>query len=327
MAMNVKIVKATRTQCAACIQVQGLSGRGKTGTALTIAAALSPDLNLDNTLIVDTENKSVRLFDGISLASGVGVKEPDVVEMDVTDGFAPENYLACREEARTIGKTTIVFDSITHAWNARGGILDQVSTLKATSSNSLYKKDAYAVWGSPEIVKAKNELFEMVRDRAMHTISTVRLKEKMEYDKDESGKTILVSIGDQQIMQADMKYEFDLVLTCLEQGSTKNGKTKHPVVRVEKSRYAIFVEGETYELTPKVLKTLKDYLLEGTDPKEIEEQQRQDYLNLLKERFKKDPTDKTIADLSKENLGHAESKYSELPFHILKQVYTTLFKD
>lgn len=326
MAMQVKIVKATRTQCAACILLEGLSGRGKTGTALTIAAALSPTNSLSDTLTVDTENKSVNLFDGITLASGVKVDKPDVVHMDVTDGFAPENYLACREEARTVGKTTCIFDSITHAWNARGGILDQVSTLKATSSNPLYKKDAYAAWGAPEIVKAKNELFEMVRDSKMHTISTVRLKEKLEYEKDETGRTRLVSIGDQQIMQADMKYEFDLVLTCLEQGSTKAGKNKHPKVKVGKSRYALFVEGEEYELTPKVLKDLKDYLFEGTDPKVLEEEQRKDYLNLLKEKFTKDPTDKTVADLTKDNLGYGEKKYNELPFHILKQVYVTLFK-
>jgi len=324
--MIVKVQKATRTQCAACILLEGLSGRGKTGAGLTIAAGLSPENNLDNTLVVDAENKSVRLFDKITLASGIVVNAPDVVEMDVTDGFAPENYLACREEARAIGKTTILMDSITHAWNARGGILDQVSTLKATSTNPLYKKDAYAAWGAPEIVKAKNELFEMVRDSTMHTICTVRLKEKLEYEKDESGRTRLVSIGDQQIMQADMKYEFDLVLRCLEQGSTKQGKSKHPRVKVEKSRYAIFVEGEEYELTPRVLKDLRDYLAEGTDPKVLEEEQRKDYLKLLKDRFILSETDKTIADLTKENLGYASTKYTELPFHVLKQVYVTLFK-
>ena len=326
MAMNVKVQKATRTQCAACILLEGLSGRGKTGTALTIAAALSPTNSLDETLFVDTENKSVNLFDGINLASGIKVQNLDCVQMDTTDGFAPENYLACREEAKNLGKTITVFDSITHAWNAKGGILDQVSTLKATSSNALYKRDAYAAWGAPEIVKAKNELFEMVRDSSMHTVSTVRVKEKLEYEKDGTGRTVLVSLGDQQIMQADMKYEFDLVLTCLEQGSTKAGKTKHPVVKVVKSRYAIFVEGEIYELTGKVLKDLREYLLEGTDPKVLEEQQRQDYLELLKAKFVKDSTDKTVADLTKENLGYAESKYTELPFHILKQIYVTLFK-
>lgn len=326
MAMNVKITKATRQQCAACILLEGLSGRGKSGTALTLAAALSDSKNFDDTLYVDTENKSINLFDGLTLASGIKVSDLDCVQMDVTDGFAPENYLTCREEARNIGKKIVVFDSITHAWNAKDGILDQVSTLKATTSNALYKKDSYAAWGAPEIVKAKNELFEMVRDKTMHTISTVRLKERMEYDRDENGRSKLVSLGDTQIMQADMKYEFDLVLTCLEQGSTKAGKTQHPKVKVVKSRYAIFVEGETYELTPKVLKDLREYLAEGTDPKVLEEAQRQDYLKLLKERLIKDPTDKTVADLTKENLGFAEVKYSELPFHVLKQVYVTLFK-
>lgn len=326
MAMQVRIQKATRQKCAACILLEGLSGHGKSGTALEIAAALSEKGDFDDTLYVDTENKSINLFDGITLAGGTKVSDLDSVQMDVQDGFAPENYLACRDAAKEHGKKIIVFDSITHAWNAKGGILDQVSTLKATSSNPLYKKDSYAVWGSPEIVKAKNELFEMVRDSEIHTISTVRLKEKLEYEKDADGRTKLVSIGDQQIMQADLKYEFDLVLTCLSQGSTKKGKTQYPVVKVVKSRYAIFVEGEVYDLTPAVLKELRDYLREGTDPAVLEEQHRQDYLALLKDRFQKDPTDKTIADLTKENLGFADKKYTELPFHALKQIYITLFK-
>lgn len=324
--MQVKIQKAKRQQASACILLQGLSGRGKTGLALEIATALSDDLNLKDTLFVDTENKSVNLFDGIQLAGGTVVRDLEYVPMDTTDGFSPSNYLACRRAGIEAGKKIIVFDSITHAWNAKGGILDMVSDLKANSSNALYRKDSYAAWGAPEVVKAKNDLFEMVRSSEVHTISTVRVKEKMEYEKDETGKTRLVSLGEQQIMQADLKYEFDLVLTCLKQGSTKAGRIQYPVVRVEKSRYAIFVEGEEYEVTPKVLKELKDYLKEGTDPKELEEQHRKDYLELLRGRFTKDATDKTIADLEKENLGFAEVKYSDLPFYVLKQIYVRLFK-
>ena len=326
MAMNVKVQKATRTQCAACILLEGLSGHGKSGAALTIAAALSPTNSFEETLYIDTENKSVNLFDGLVLASGAKVNDLDCVQMDTTDGFAPENYLACRIVAKNMGKKVLVQDSITHAWNAKGGVLDQVSTLKATTTNSLYKKDTYAAWGAPEIVKAKQELFEMVRDSELHIISTVRVKEKLEYDKDEAGRTRLVSLGEQQIIQADMKYEFDLVMTCLEQGSTKQGVTKHPKVRIVKSRYAIFVEGETYELTPEVLENLRNYLLEGADPKALEEKQRQDYLDLLKDKFTANSIDRTLADLTKENLGYKEAKYSELPFHILKQIYTTIFK-
>ena len=56
MAFQAKITKATRTKCAASIQIEGLSGKGKSGTALLIALALA-DNNVDNLLAVDTEKK------------------------------------------------------------------------------------------------------------------------------------------------------------------------------------------------------------------------------------------------------------------------------
>ena len=57
MAFQVKITKATRMKCAASIQVEGLSGKGKSGTALLLALALA-DNNVDDLIAVDTEKKS-----------------------------------------------------------------------------------------------------------------------------------------------------------------------------------------------------------------------------------------------------------------------------
>lgn len=124
-------------------------------------------------------------------------------------------------------------------------------------------------------------------------------------------------------MQSDLKYEFDLVLHCLRQGSTKNGHIQYPLVRVIKSRYAIFVEDEEYELTPEVLEQLRKYLAEGVDPAEIQEQQRQDYIKALKELLK-NPQKKSVAEVVKEDAGYKESKFSELPLAILKRIYATV---
>lgn len=319
MAFKVNITKATRTKCAASIQIEGLSGKGKSGTALLIALALTNN-NIDDILAVDTEKKSLNLFEGLELTNGYKVPPFDVVQLSPEDGFCPSNYIACKQAAKDINKKVLILDSMSHAWQYQGGILDIVARLKQTQDR--YKKDAYAVWNDPEVVAEKNKLFEMVRDDDMHIISTVRVKEKMEYTS-ENGKPKLVSLGEQQIMQADLKYEFDLVLQCLRQGSTKNGNIQYPIVKVIKSRYAIFVEDEEYELTPEILEQLRQYLSEGVDPAELREQQRQDYIKALKELLKS-PQKKAVAEVVKEDAGYADKKFSELPLPILKRIYVTV---
>lgn len=321
MAFEPKIQKATRTKCAACIQVEGLSGKGKSGVALSIATALSNAPNkVDDILAVDTEKKSLNLFEGLELANGVKLTPFDVIPMTPDDGFSPSNYIACKELAKKQGKRILILDSMSHAWQYAGGILDIVARLKQTQDR--YKRDSYAVWNDPEVVAEKNKLFEMVRDDNMHTISTVRVKEKMEYTT-ENGKPKLVSLGEQQIMQADLKYEFDLVLHCLKQGSTKSGTKQHPLVKIVKSRYAIFVENEEYELTPEVLENLRKYLSEGIDPAILEEKQRQDYITALKE-ILKNTQKKSIAEVVKDDAGFGDKKFSELSLPILKRIYVTV---
>lgn len=319
MAFQVVIKKATRMKCAASIQIEGLSGKGKSGTALLIALALAGN-DVEKILAVDTEQKSLNLFEGLELTNGMKMPPFDKVDMEPEDGFCPSNYIACKEAAKEAGKEVLILDSMSHAWQYQGGILDIVARLKMTQER--YKKDAYAVWNDPEVVAEKNKLFEMVRDNDMHIISTVRVKEKMEYTT-ENGKAKLVSLGEQQIMQADLKYEFDLVLHCLRQGSTKNGTVQYPLVRIIKSRYAIFVEGEEYELTPKILDQLRQYLAEGVDPAELQEQQRQDYISALKELLK-NPQKKSVAEVVREDAGYPETKFSELPLPILKRIYATV---
>ena len=319
MAFQVKITKATRMKCAASIQIEGLSGKGKSGTALLIALALTNN-NVDDILAVDTEKKSLNLFESLELTNGFKMPPFDVIQLGPEDGFCPSNYIACKEAAKDAKKKVLILDSMSHSWQYQGGILDIVARLKQTQER--YKRDSYAVWNDPEVVAEKNKLFEMVRDDDMHIISTVRVKEKMEYST-ENGKPKLVSLGEQQIMQADLKYEFDLVLQCLRQGSTKNGKIQYPLVKVVKSRYAIFVEDEEYELTPEILEQLRKYLSEGVDPAELQEQQRQDYITALKE-ILKNTQKKSVAEVIKEDAGFADKKFSELPLPILKRIYATV---
>lgn len=317
---TVKFEKARREKCKASILIEGLSGHGKSTTALLIARALASDW--DKIAAIDTENKSLRLLADFETSNGK-IGQFEVAELTPDIGYAPSNYLALRDMAvKELQAEVVIEDSISHAWQYDGGVLDIVSKLKATVDR--YKRDTYAVWGDPEVVAEKNKLLALIRDNRCHVISTVRVKEKMEYTTDANGKNKLESLGEQQIQQADLKYEPDLTLHALQPGSISNGKITYPIVRVEKSRYALFELGKEYELTPSLLKQLKEYLDDGADPNELKEQQRQEYLGALKELFAAQPAKKAIAVAMKENEGFKEEKFTDLPLDTVKKIYSSL---
>ena len=312
---------AQRVQCKASIEFEGLSGSGKSGAALLTAAILA-DYDWKSIYALDTENRSLRLLVGNPCSDGNKYGSFKVSELTSDIGYAPSNYLAIREAAIQAGAKVFVQDSISHAWQYKGGVLDKVSEAK-TSGNKLYAKDAYAAWGDSEVVAEKNKLLEMIRDERVHVISTVRVKEKMEYTKDAEGKTKLESLGEQQIQQADLKYEPDLVLHMLRPGANRNGKIEHPKVRVVKTRYAFLEKDAEYDWTPELIKQLKAYLEEGVDPETIIEQQRQEYIAGVKEIIA-NPSKKAIAQVIKTDLGYADTKLNEMPVAAIKQLYITL---
>ena len=312
---------AQRVQCKASIEFEGLSGTGKSGAAMLTAKILAGG-DWKGVYALDTENRSLRLLVGTPCSDGSKYGSFKVSELTPDIGYAPSNYLAIREAAITAGAKVFVQDSISHAWQYKGGVLDKVSEAK-TSGNKLYAKDAYAAWGDPEVMSEKNKLLEMIRDERVHVISTVRVKEKMEYTKDAEGKTKLESLGEQQIQQGDLKYEPDLVLHMLRPGSNRNGKIEHPRLRVVKTRYAFLAKDEEYDWTPELITQLKQYLEEGVDPETILEQQRQDYIAGIKEIIA-NPSKKAIAQVMKEDLGYKETKLSEMPLNAIKQLYIGL---
>ena len=312
-----------REKCKASILIEGLSGRGKSGLALTLGKALAG--KWDKVYAIDTENDSLKLFDGIKCSSGDTFKDFKVASFTPEIGFKPSNYRAFREAAINDGAEVIIQDSITHAWSYSGGILDMVSELK--KNNTRYQRDSYAAWGDDMIVKEKQELFELFRDHRCHVISTVRVKEKMEYDKDAQGKSILVSLGEQAIMQNDIKYEPDLVLSMIEAGNATGKTTKYPRARVSKSRYAILEVGEVYEFTPSLCKQLKEYLDEGTAPEILLEQQRMEYVEGIASFLDNNKNAVPLWQQLKKDKGFEETPLKEMPLDTLKELFITLTLD
>ena len=312
-----KFHKAARQKLKASIMIEGLQGSGKSGLALLIAKALTDDWS--KIYAIDTENRSLDLFEGLKMNTGDSFGSFNKVDLTIEDGYAPSNYLALRDEAIKEGAEVVVMDSISHMWNRKGGLLDLVAEAQA---NGL---DNYRSWGTERNRREKELLNDIVRSKDVHVITTVRIKEKfgMEYDETK-GKTTVVSLGEQQIQQADLKYEPDLVLHMLKAGKNKNGVVSHPVAKVIKSRYAIFDEGEEYEFTPALIEQLRKYLDEGIDPTELLEQQRQDYIAAVTEYLNEHPNAKNIWKVLKADAGYKDTKLTEMPLDAIKHIYIKL---
>ena len=68
--------EVTREKAKAAIQIQGLSGRGKSGLALLLAYFLTGDWK--SVYAIDTENKSMSLYQGLKNICFLGVWLPSL---------------------------------------------------------------------------------------------------------------------------------------------------------------------------------------------------------------------------------------------------------
>lgn len=317
--------EATREQSKASILIEGLSGKGKSGLALLLGYYLAGE-DWTKVFDIDTENNSVNLFAGINSSAGVPFGQFKHGNFTPDLKYKPTNYLAFKEAAINAGAEVVINDSISHAWSYEGGILDRIAELKKT--NKRYEKDSYAVWGDDEIMDEKQKLFQLFRDHRCHMIATVRVKEKMEYQYNESkGKNEMVSLGEQEIMQADVKYEPDLVLHMVEPGRAYGNNISHPKAKVVKSRYVILQEGETYEFSPSLCKDLVAYLNEGTSPAEILEKQRKEYIENITQFLDTHQSKVNVWNVIKEDAGYKTVPLTELPLEVIRDLFIKLTID
>lgn len=317
--------EAKRAQCKASIMIQGLSGNGKSGLALLIGKHLAKG-DFSKVAAIDTENGSLKLFSDIPTSEGGRFEKFKIGNFTPDIGYKPSNYLAFRESAISNGAEVVIEDSITHAWMYKGGILDLLA--EAKKKDARYAKDSYAAWGEETVAKEKLLLFELLRDYRVHMISTVRVKERLEYVPDtQTGKNKMESLGETQIMQADTKYEPDLVLEMIRAGSAVGGKFVHPKARIIKSRYAIFTKDEEYEFTPELLEQLRLYLEEGTSPEELLELQRLSYVEGVAEYLDEHPAAIPVWKVLKKDSGHDKTELKDLPLDVLKLLFIKLTID
>lgn len=180
-------VRATKSQIKARVALEGPTGAGKTLTALSWASAFG-----ERIAVLDTERGRARLYsDRFTF---------DVQEL--SPPFSPQAYERCLREASDYD--VIVVDSLSHAWEGEGGVLDIVDAA-ATRAHG----NSFAGWkeGTP----ALRSLIDRMLGLNAHLIVTMRSKMEYVLDTDQRGKQVPRKVGMAPIMRQNVDYEFDLV--------------------------------------------------------------------------------------------------------------------
>jgi hypothetical protein len=231
-------VKAVKHEAKLRMALAGPAGSGKTYTALTFATALADGQPI---AVVDTER-------------GSASKYADLFSFDVMelDSFHPDKFIQGIHEAEQAGYAVLVIDSLSHAWNGTGGLLEVVDAITRRSNS----KNSFNAWG--EATPIQNRLTDAITRSTLHIIATMR--SKTEYTVEfVNGKNTPRKVGTAPIQRDGFEYEFD-VFCDLDIDNT---------LIVQKTRCPALTGAVIAKPDAKVADTLKDWLSGAPAPEPL----------------------------------------------------------
>ncbi len=152
--MTFTFKKAVRSESKLRLALEGISGSGKTYSALRLAKGLGGKI-----AVVDTERGSASLYSGLP-----GIPEFDVLEL--TDSFSPDVYCEAIHAAEEAGYNVIILDSITPEWTGKNGCLELVDLLSNGNSMAGWKK----------VTPMHRKFLDTILNSRAHVIATMRSK-------------------------------------------------------------------------------------------------------------------------------------------------------
>lgn len=233
MNQNNPFRKATKEQAKLRLALEGVSGAGKTYTALLLAAQLG-----DQVAVIDTER-------------GSAAKYADQFAFDtltLTD-FHPKHYIDAIAAAVSYGYNVVVIDSLSHAWSGKGGALELVDNATARSTS----KNSYFAW--KDVTPLHNALIDAITGANAHVIATMRSKTEYVVEK-RDGKDVPRKVGMAAIQRDGMEYEFDIVGTM---------DVDHNMI-IAKSRCPALADAVIARPDYRLADTIKTWLTDGAAP-------------------------------------------------------------
>lgn len=230
--MAIEFKKAHRSKAKLRLAIAGPSGAGKTYSALLIASGIVP---LEKVAVIDTESGSADLYADLGGYSTVTINPP----------YSPQKYIEAIRAAEAAGFELIIIDSLSHAWNGEGGLLDQ----QGKAADSKYRGNSWAAWR--EITPLHNQLVETMLHTPLHVIVTMR--SKTEYiQTDVNGRKQIQKVGMAPIQRDGIEYEFTTVFDL----------SQNHTATVSKDRTKLF-DGQYFTPTADCGKALLQWLNTG----------------------------------------------------------------
>ncbi len=244
--------RAERKQAKLRMALIGVSGCGKTYSAIKLAKGIGGKV-----AIIDTERGSASLYSDLC--------EFDTCELNAP--FSPERYVKIIKEAEKAGYTTLIIDSLSHAWAGEGGLLEMVDNYTSTSKSG----NAFSA-GWRKCTPEQNKLVNAILTSNLHIICCIRTKTAYELQTDDRGKLKPVKIGMAPVQRENIDYEFTLIFDIDHESH---------LATASKNRTSLF-KGSPFKITEETGKEINHWLNEGifVDENKINET-KQSYLDQI----------------------------------------------
>lgn len=222
--------KAVKTKAKLRVALAGVSGAGKTYSALLMAKALGGRVAL-----IDSERSSALLY----------ADKFEFDHMDLSDHGIDRYKAAIREAA---AYDVLIIDSLSHEWAGRGGALEEVDRKKG-SGNS------FAAWNG--VSQKHAGLLDDILMHPGHVIVTMRKKSEFVLET-VNGKQVPRKIGMAVVQREGIEFEFTVLLSMEREGQ----------VLIEKSRCSALEEMGALrrEDLARAGETLREWLATGAEP-------------------------------------------------------------
>lgn len=199
------IRKAQREGARLVVGISGISGSGKTYTALQLAYGLA-GYDASKIGFLDTENRRGSLYADSLKDAGGNVQRFWIGDLDAP--FSPQRYIDAILEFQKLGVEVLVIDSVTHEWEGVGGC-EEI----ATAGNPRL----------PDWRRAKSEhkrFMNAMLQSNMHIIACIRAREKVAVSKVE-GKTVVEPLGVLPVCEKNFMFEMTASLMMWSEGKAQ----------------------------------------------------------------------------------------------------------
>lgn len=227
-----EIRKAERKKAKLRLGIAAPSGAGKTYSALLLAFGLGGKVGL-----IDTEHGSGDLYAHLG--------EYDIISIEAP--YTVNKYVQAIKAFEAAGYSTIIIDSLSHAWAGDGGLLDKQGKMADRGTNS------FAAWRT--ITPEHNALVDAMLSSPCHIIATMRAKQEYVLETNAKGKQEPKKVGMAPVQREGMEYEFTVMLDV----------DMNHIASASKDRTSLF-DGQFIKITPDTGKMLLEWLEMGVAP-------------------------------------------------------------